>query len=401
MQDVKAADLWEKRAEPVRAVLQLAPQGAAMFHKRFAKFAKIAERHGQEVSCERLEDVLVPHPFFRKRKVAREQWAVVIPPMVGVKGRICGHFELAEDGKSQYVHVFKEDERAAVEALLPRAGECDHCQKKRNRVKSFVVEHEGAVQIVGSNCLMDYLGVDPGWALACCGFYDEMYAKSERDEAWGGPGFNHELLIALVEEAYKVAKMWGGYPGGEDRYAFRNEVGYLLHGGGGEQGAEVRAKYRGFEYEPLDVQALADYVERAKGDFGRNLQIAFGQEYVHLKRSALVIAGVAMWVGRALKLKDEVKKAPAKAFEEAPGKRVDFEAELVRVHPFVGAYGSSLILNFRCADDRQAVMFYSGQGKPEAGKRYKVRASIKRHQACKYGEGFESVLNRPVFEEVK
>lgn len=396
-------DYGVKREEPVAARLLVRPQFVSDLLARVEKFRKIAARHGQEVSAEKLGEVLIDHPVFgKKRKQLREEWLVQVPPMVGVKGRIIGHFEQAEDGKSQYVHVFSEAERAACEALLPRAGQCDHCHKHRQRVKSFVVEHEGEVRIVGSNCLMDFLGIDPAWALAVAEWF-EPGESGEQEERWGGLRSHHVELMAVVEAAYKAGKKHGGYPAGEDRYWFRNEVSVLVFGGFSEEARRIKKEYEGFKPEPLDVQALADYVEHAKGDFGRNLQIAFEQDFIHHKRMALVIAGVAMWVGRSLQRKEEAAKAPKqppKAFSEAPKSRIDFEAEVVRAIPRLGNYGEMLILGLRCEDGRQAVIFHSGQQKPEAGKRYKVRASVVRHQDGFKGWGRESVLNRAVFEEI-
>lgn len=394
-----------KRDAPVEALLKVEPQYVGDLLKRVEKFQKIAKRHGQEVSAKKVGEVMVPHPVFgKKRPQRREVWSVVVPPMVGVKGRIVGHFEKAESGSDQYVHVFAEAERAACEALLPRAGQCDHCHKQRARVKSFVVEHEGEVKLVGSNCLMDFLGIDPGWALAAAEWFREA-ELNEREEGGWGRSSKYRDLMPLVLGAYKVAKKHGGYPQGEDRYWFREHAQIVAFGPRSAEQREIAKQYAGFEPEPLDVQALADYVEQAKGDFGRNLQLAMEQEVIHVKRFALVIAGVAMWVGRSLKRKDEAAKAerapPPKAFAEAPGKRVDFEAEVIRAIPRQGEWGSSLIIALRCADGRQAVNFHSGVNRPEAGKRYKVRASIKRHQPAFKNYGEESVLSRAVYEEIK
>lgn len=395
--------VYERREEPVEARLMVRPQFVGDLMKNVAKFQKIAARHGQQVEARLIGEVEVPHPFRPKRKQVRQEWAVIIPPMVGVKGRIVGHFEKSEDGKSQYVHVFSEDERAACEALLPRAGQCDHCAKNRARVKSFVVEFEGRHLLVGKNCLIDYMGIDPGWALAAAEWFEES-RRSESEGGWGGGGHYRDLM-PLVEAAFLVARKHGGYPSGDDRYWFRNHVSIMCYGARNEHDSEVKAQYKGFDPGPLDLEALADYVEGAQGDFGANLRIAFEQDMIHVKRSALVIAGVAMWVGRSIKRKDDEKKAeklgPPKAFAEKPGSRIDFEAEVIRAIPRAGQFGVMLIIALRCADGRQAVNFHSGEFHPEAGKRYKVRASIKKHQPGFRNIGEESVLSRAVYQEIE
>lgn len=389
-----------KRDEPVRLLVELKPYFVAEFLKRVEKFAKIATRHGQVVSAEKLGERQIPHPVHGKRRmVTREQWAVIVPPMVGVKGRIVGHFEQTEDGSSQYVHVFSEADRAACEAILPRAGQCDHCHKNRKRTKTFVVRNGDDVFPVGSNCLIDYLGVDPAWALAVC---EWMSTKPVSDEDYDPerPKGSHFIdLMRVVNASYLVARKHGGYSR-DLGPTFRQHVGILLWGAFGKEAQEIKREYEGFKPEPLDIQALADYVEGASGDYGSNLRLAFEQEYVHEKRMALVISGVGLFIGRAIKQQTEVKLPAAKAFDAMVGERIEFEAEVVRTFLRDSQFGVTQIISLRTADGRQAVNFHTGMDRPKAGQRYKVKGTIKKHQPAFKGHGDESVLSRCVYKEV-
>lgn len=75
-----------------------------------------------------------------------------------------------------------------------RIGECDHCNKHRNRKETFVVKHaNGGHKCVGRNCLKDFLGYhdDPNALASIAEMLAELAGLCEDagDEGWGGGSF--------------------------------------------------------------------------------------------------------------------------------------------------------------------------------------------------------------------
>lgn len=397
----------EKRTEPVQLELVLGEFAAGELLRVTAKYAKIAERHGQTLTAVKTGEVRVPHKTFKDRTVLKHVYLVTIPPIVGVKGEVVAHFEKAEDNTSQYVHVFKEAFRTEAEARLPRAGECDHCGTRRDRTHSYVCNTPDGIKIVGRSCLIDFLGVDPALALACCEFAKAASpGDADPDDFFGGSWrANYENTDHVVREAYRVGRKNGGYSKDTSDLLYR-EFAVLLWGrraaGNDEEYARIKEAYKGFDPE-FDVQALADYVEHANGDFGSNLRVALSQDIVLTKRLRLVLAGVCLFVGRAIKrdvdtVKDAARPA-AKQLEGAVGARVEIVGEVVRTFLREGEFGITCIVAIRTADGGAAVNFHTGKDRPEAGKFYAIRGTIKRQGENKRTGEPETTLGRCIYKD--
>ena len=390
------------RAEPVRFEMKPTWDGLSRLLARVDKFNRIARRYGQEVSARHVRDEQKPHWLLGWAKpVPVPVWEVTVPPLVGVKGRILAHFERGEGGKGQYVHCFDEERRAEAETFLPRAGQCDHCGKRRVRNHSYVCEVEGRVLMVGSACLLDFLGIDPAWALACCEWFEAKRGDADYDDDRPHGSKTRVDTAELVETCYRVARKHGGYSR-EIGDVMHTEVGCLMFPGPDKTTAEVKAKYKDF-HPVFDRDEFARYIEKASGDFGANLRMAVMQDWVETKRIRLVLAGVGLFVGRAMKREEDAKKPVVitREFEGDKGQRIDFEAEIIRTYVRDGAYGETCIITLRTDDGRQAVNFHTGRDRPEAGKRYQVRGTVKRHQAAFKGQGRETIFARCTYKEIK
>lgn len=75
-------------------------------------------------------------------------------------------------------------------ANLETASNCEYCGKARRRTATYLVEHSGSGEIrqVGSNCLRDFLGIDPHASIR----YFELLGDMELELRSGGSGVKTE-----------------------------------------------------------------------------------------------------------------------------------------------------------------------------------------------------------------
>jgi len=330
------------------------------------------------------------------------------PAVAGKKTKLIGAFEAAEDGESVYRHALNGATEADIEPFLARWKECDHCGFKRDRRASFVCEAEDGTRVViGRQCSRDFLGLDAAELLAREAIR-KVLSNGGEDEEGGGPrGSRYINVESLVLKAYLVAKRLGGYSR-DTSDVFKDHVAALDgaqdYGRGNTHFRDLRAEYRVWvekaKPEPMDFVAFADYVYNATGDFGQNLQIAFGCEYAKPKRRNLIIAGVGLYIGRVLKQAQEAavkKDAPAaKHLDGKEGDRLVFEGLIEKTIPLPSDYGVKTLVKIVGDDGSRSVHFCTGAVCPEAGKRYSIKATIKKHETNdRFGP--QTVITRAVY----
>jgi hypothetical protein len=141
------------------------------------------------------------------------------------------------------------------------------------------------------------------------------------------------------------------------------------------------------------------------GDFGQNLQIAFSCEYAKPKRRNLIVAGVGLYIGRLLKQVREVEDEAGRAVRRpscwhgAEKDRVDFEGEVERCFPLPSDFGPKTLIAIVTDDGSRCVHISTGEVKPEAGKRYAIRATIKRHGTNRKFGTPETTITRAVYSD--
>lgn len=383
--------------------------------KAVAKLSKKLKRHGGEVRIVSEVVTQEPHKWLRKRGVpviiTQVVFTIEAPAVAGENAKLVGTFELAEEGVEVYRHVMPGYSGADLEPFIGRWWECDHCGYNRRRHASFVCEQEdGTRLLIGRQCSMSYMGLSPAEIIARASIA-KVLTNGDGDEEplIGGSGYRLHMET-VVDKAYLVAKKFGGYSR-EIADDFYRDMSALL--GASDYGRDrtnhnIREEYkeRGVPSPPLDLQALADYVDKADGEYGHNLRIALSCVYIKPKRYRTVVSGVGMFVGRALKQKKaqeaEAKRdlPPAKHLQGAEGVRVDFEGVVERCIPLPSDYGPKTLVAILCDDGARVVHFCSAATIPTAGTRYAIRATIKRHGTNKRFDTPETTITRAVYADV-
>ncbi|UTC29671.1 hypothetical protein BAJUN_00410 [Bajunvirus bajun] len=379
--------------------------------KGVAKLSKRLKRWGGEVVIVSEERISKEHPFLRDRDgklriIFQTLVTIEAPAVAGTGAKLIGSFELAEDNTSVYRHALNGFTPEELEPFVHRWQDCDHCNLNRARRASFLCETaEGQRVVIGRQCSRDYLGLDSSEILARDAIR-KLLSQGDDEEGFFSGGSPYIHVESLVKVAYIAAKRYGGYS--------RDIRGKIFDDIAALQGArdwdskvcrkyeEARAWHAANPCEPIDLFALSDYVETATGDFGDNLRIALSCEYAKAKRTAIIVAGVGLYVGRALKRAEdavvEAARPEPKCLEAAVGQRVDFVATVERTFATQSDFGTTLIITLRGDDGTRCVHFSTGAFKPVKDDRFLVRGTVKRHGANRRDGKPETVITRATYK---
>jgi hypothetical protein len=319
---------------------------------------------------------------------------VEAPAVSGQKAKLIGSFEGAEDGVSVYRHAHNGATEADLEPFMARWQECDHCGLKRQRQSSFLCETlDGARVVIGRQCSRDYLGLEASELLAREAVRKALAAGGDEDydeDRPRGGGGNYIHVETVVRAAFRVAKRYGGYSK-DTAERFRLETESLL-GARGKEHDRNRSAYKEFEEKhppgDLDLEDFARYVKNATGDFGENLNIAMACAGIYVGRT----------LQRAAEKAGQADQPPAKHLEGAEKQRVDFTGTVERCFTKEGIYGVTTIISILADDGSRCVHFSTGETKPEAGKHYAIRGTIKRQGKNNRTGEPETVLARATYK---
>ncbi|USN14097.1 hypothetical protein KABACHOK_02610 [Brevundimonas phage vB_BpoS-Kabachok] len=434
--DPAYVDAWiedERRAnppEPARhhrvCLVEGAPDGRQRFVltcddgaeadvvKAVAKLDKRMKRYNQTVDIVHTEETFVENRFRRDRlgrplMIRQVLITIEAPAVAGENAKLIGAFEMAEDNVQVYRHAFNGADPADLEPFLPRWRDCDHCGHKRDRRASFLVETtDGRRLVIGRQCSRDFLGLEANDILAREAVRSSLVGDRDDSDAWGGAHATHFWVEGLVRDVYQAAVRYGGY-GRDIREALRDDV--LALRGAIDPNPRYDRRFKEARdwhkanplKEPLDLLALVDYVEKASGDFGDNLRIALSCEYARNKRYNIILAGVAMFVGRSLKRLEDAAIAQArpepKHLKGDEGGRYAFTGRIERCIVIPSQFGPKTVVAILGDDGSRCVHFATGEQRPQAGKHYRIKATIKKHTLSKMDGKPETVLTRAVYDE--
>ncbi|AFU87705.1 hypothetical protein CcrKarma_gp188 [Caulobacter virus Karma] len=378
------------------------------FMRLLAKLQKRAAHGAQTLEVLERKVVDIPSPYLSDEAmvVRRIEITLSVPPMVGEKGRVLGIYEAAEK-TGHYLKLVDKTANDVVEGMRVHAGECAHCGVNQRRKHTFVCETADGIKMIGASCLKAYMGADPVRMLS---FWDDLNNFKGDPGGWR-KGEEYVDLGELLRTSYRVARRFGGYSKEESR----KHVGLLMFGNRGyglsdyerKRNQEIIDSYKGFDPE-FDREGFTDYIRSLKpgNPFHENIKMVLAQEdFVLVKRIGVIVAAVGLSVGRALEREEDARKKadapqrpPAKHLDAAEGQRVDFVGEVVRTNLYTNDFGeTTCIVAIRCDDGSAVVNFHTGKYRPEAGKRYAIRATIKRHGANKRSGEPETTINRAVY----
>jgi len=305
---------------------------------------------------------------------------------------------------------------------------CDHCNTRRYRRSVFIIENDkGKRQVVGRQCVKDYLGVSVAAAVFSCDLWKDI-AKAFEDcefdegEFFGGNGprqVKHHDLIELAILTVHILK--------ENRWGFRGKKYWDEYCNWIPTSMEVRNLYAELNYNTrskltqedkdeifsTDNQKLAkkflkeaqkEYPEKSLETLDNSFEYDFALilhcGYV-MERKMGFFTGMFGWrVAKAMEHLKEKKHNPkdSEYVGEVGEKMKNVELTLKKTQTIDGYYGTSLMVVGYFGDTpNQFVTFFSGRDDflfDGDMLKEKINASftVKKHQDRGYGK--QTMLTR-------
>lgn len=304
------------------------------------------------------------------------------------------------------------------------ASNCDYCGLSRRRTATYVVEclednaekgwAKGDLKRVGSNCLRDFLGVDPNalakYAELLSVLEDEMGDEDE-ERGWGSgskpevPTLDYLIHVCtMLRTVGWVARSAGGFATADaaesNRYSMNRRE---LHKGrpawvDPTDADEARAA-DAIEWAKDHFGAKANldggmYGGRSLSDFDRNLLIAAGSTVVTPKimgTLAYLPVAHARFLEKEIEIRKEREKVADSVHVGSAGDRLDLTLTVEKVFETEGDYGVTFITALSDADGNSFKWFGSYELKLDAT--YSAKWTVKKHSEFKGVK--ETVITRP------
>ncbi len=295
---------------------------------------------------------------------------------------------------------------------------CDHCEKIRNRVETFVLLEEatGEYKQVGRNCLRDFFGHDPQVvARFLSRIMKFVEGLGDEDEGWGMGGgrqdYSYDSLRVLTN-TIAVIRTFGWVPrsaSDEDNCASSNHVLTIMLPAYGSQENEAKKKFVAsikFDAEK-DLKEANEAIawlkdQEGNNEYMHNLKLLEDQEAIPGKMFGYwcSLAAAFQRAQARLELAEREKKTRLNEYFGEVGERyTGFQVKCIGISYTDSFYGTVCIHRMVDTDGRTMIWFANSDAKMEKGNEYIINARVKKQD--EYKEWKQTYLTRvSVREEI-
>lgn len=306
--------------------------------------------------------------------------------------------------------------RSVPEEEIPKQyfgvdSKCDHCNHKRYRVETFIVQNEeGEYKQIGRSCLKDYLGIDGNHvSYVFSALYPDVREYDEDDYFGGGYGEIFWNIKELIECSVVAV----------------NRFGWLSQSAwnGNNMTTSSRVKlyldppfFQGKYYECTEEEILIPTeteVEEAKKvmEWAKNIDDETINDFLYnLKTIASKDSVTNRYFGMACamfiaykKAHDLIEKKEKRANEDAKSEHIgnvkdkmEFGEVTVEFSKIMETqWGYSTLLKFRDAEDNILIWWASGNKQLDVGEKVNIKGTIKKHD--EYNNVKQTIITRVKF----
>lgn len=268
---------------------------------------------------------------------------------------VLAHLEHMDGGRNVVTPIAHTGDIPSDWYAMP--GNCEHCNSRRKRVKTYIVERNGEHKQVGASCLKDYTGIIPQLAIAWAQVEEivvnDVMAEGKLTDAFGGVPPKAYTVIEVVALAIdSIAEF--GYCKANGMNPTKNRISKMLSDG---VSPTTKAKQ--------EAAAVCEYAKDYEGtdDIIQNAKAVISSEYCkvkHFGRLAYLPLAVRKEREReAARAKKAIEGAKSSYIGEV-GKRITVElASGNLITSFETQYGTTMVYRFIDTSDNAITWFAS------------------------------------------
>lgn len=285
---------------------------------------------------------------------------------------------------------------------------CEHCKTDRFRKNTFIVYNEKKKKFVqvGSTCIKDYLGIDVDLIAKRFEFLHILEGSTKNFESeWYEPIYPVDIFLATALNVITFDSYISGKKAYESDGCFvatGHRTMRVLNGPYGKIDEKTRqwfSERRAYTTDHhTEALAIIEYIKTldVKEDYYYNLNLIIKNNHVKYKTSNLAASMIILY--RVAMDKMVKKKEYAKSeYIGTVGEKITFEATALKTFWCEGTFGTMYINNF-VTDKGEKIVCYNSKELSDEGKRYKITATVKKHQ--EYKETKQTVILRPKLKEI-
>lgn len=292
---------------------------------------------------------------------------------------------------------------------------CDHCNKIRRRIETFVLEgideNEGQWQAVGRNCLKDFFGHDPSAVARWLTRVMVFVASLDDEEEWrgcGGGRYEHYYdSIKVLSNTVACIRTFGWVARSaqdDENVATANHVSYIMNPSWNSQERDAKklfiAKIK-FDDE-ADTKEAEDAVAWLKtkepnNEYMHNLKLLENEDSIPSKMFGYWCSLIAAYQREMDRLERAKRTKKLNEYLGEIKDRIVIEVKCVGIQYIDGAYGAVCIHRMLDTDGRSVIWFANSDAKMVKGASYKIRATVKKHS--EYNDWKQTQVSRLVVVE--
>ena len=424
--------MTENTATEERTTYWIATSNMERLNKEIAKL----NRRADKIGCSHVEVVilgtrLIPNPHMRARmEIARVESGMApiqpaelaeLPQIEQTEVEITGEGPKIEGWKfvgtlDHYTIPGKVIVNTVPGEAVPAkyfeiAADCDHCNKIRRRIETFVLEgideNEGESKMVGRNCLRDFFGHDPQavarWLTRIIVFVGSL--EDEDEWGYGGGGGRYEYYfdaIKALSNTVAAIRSFGWVPrsaSDEENCPTVSHVLYMMNPSYGAKEAEAKRLFmQRVKFEPetdlKEAEEAIAWLKTKKGDneYMHNLKLLEDQDAIPSKMMGYWCSLSAAYQRDQDRLERAKRTKKLNKYYGELKERIELEVKCVGIQYIDSYYGAVCIHRMLSTEGHTIVWFANADAKMVKGGHYKVRATVKKHD--EYNDWKQTIVNR-------
>jgi hypothetical protein len=303
-------------------------------------------------------------------------------------------------------NIFRAIEGFAVDEKFRHADKnCEHCNSKRNRKDTYIIQNELGQKQVGRNCLKDYTGHKSPEKIAA--YYEILIECFEVGNQFGSvrgsEAVNIETLLAFANKSIRI----DGWVSCKTAFeiGISSTKSKALSAIAGSKTKESQHLSQLPEEKDFELARLVSFWAKEmipNNSYLLNLKALFETEYVEHRSCGIVVSAIIAY-HKALEMEMETEQFKSQKNSQYVGeikKRQLFELTILNTFSYENAWGGGTVYKMSDSAGNVFVTFNLGKNSNvEIGKTYKIIGTVVKHGT--YKDIKQTVINRCKVEHLE